>query len=120
MKRILIVDDQVLIRKLITLTLGKKYHIVEASNTDEASLMLEQEAPDLVVLDIMMPGINGLEWLAMVKRHNKNPSLKIILLSARGQTADIHLGLATGADAYITKPFSPIDLISKISTLCIE
>ena len=77
MKKILIVDDQVLIRKLITLTLGKKYHIVEASNTDEASLMLEQEAPDLVVLDIMMPGINGLEWLAMIKRHNKNPSLKI-------------------------------------------
>ena len=120
MKKILIVDDQYLIRKLITLTLGKTYHIVEASNTVEASLMLEQEAPDLVVLDIMMPGINGLEWLAMVKRHNKNPSLKIILLSARGQTADIHLGLATGADAYITKPFSPIDLISKISTLCIE
>jgi len=120
MKKILIVDDQVLIRKLITLTLGTKYHIIEASNADEASLMLEQEAPDLVVLDIMMPGTNGLDWLTMIKSNDQYPSLKIILLSARGQTADIDLGLATGADAYVTKPFSPLDLISKISNLCIQ
>ncbi len=120
MKKILIVDDQVLIRKLITLTLGTKYYIVEASSTDEASLMLEQEAPDLVVLDIMMPGTNGLEWLTMIKSNAKYSSLKIILLSAKGQSSDIDLGLATGADAYVTKPFSPLDLISKISTLCIE
>ena len=110
MKKILVVDDQADIRKMLRLTLNSRYQVIEAVNAAEASDRVAEECPDLVLLDIMMPGINGLEWCVMLKQQVHIKPVKIIFLSARGQTEDVKAGMAAGADGYIIKPFSPINL----------
>ena len=111
MKKILVVDDQPDIRKLMRLTLGWRYQVSEAANAEEASASVAAFRPDLVLLDIMMPGVNGLEWCNMIKNLAGMDSMKIIFVSARGQAKDIELGMQAGATAYITKPFSPLELL---------
>jgi len=114
MKKILIVDDQANIRKLLRLTLELYYRVSEAADAVGASAMLANENPDLVLLDIMMPGINGLEWCALTKKQAGNQNIKIIFVSARGQAEDIKTGIAAGADDYIIKPFSPLSLLKVV------
>ena len=114
MKKILVVDDQPDIRKLMRLTLGLRYKVSEAACASEAGDKVAGERPDLVLLDIMMPGVNGLEWCAMMKRQACIPSMKIIFVSARGQASDVAEGMAAGADGYIIKPFSPLELLKLV------
>ena len=114
MKKILVVDDQPDIRKLMRLTLGLRYKVSEAASASEASDKVAGERPDLVLLDIMMPGVNGLEWCAMMKSQAVIPSMKIIFVSARGQASDVAEGMAAGADGYIIKPFSPLELLKVV------
>lgn len=114
MKKILVVDDQEDIRKLMRLTLGLRYQVAEAANAGDASDALARERPDLVLLDIMMPGLSGLEWCRLIKQTPELKGVIIIFVSARGQLKDIDAGIKAGADGYITKPFSPLELLSSI------
>jgi len=116
MKKILIVEDQEEIRELIRVTLEfDDYEIDEAPNGDEGLSKAASVKPDLVLLDVMMPG--GLNGLQVCQRIKGDPALKrtkVILLTARGQEADKQAGLKAGADEYLVKPFSPMELMKVI------
>jgi len=117
MKNILIVDDHADIRRLIRMTLEfEDYEIREAANGEAALALAAQREPDLVLLDVMMPGtINGLDVCRTLRSAGRAP--KVIILSARGQAGDREAGLQAGADAYLVKPFSPLQLIDCIAGL---
>src|SRR5574343_1507625 len=115
-KVILIVEDQSDIRKLIrmTLELGNS-EIHEAENGEAGWHMVKALRPDLVLLDVMMPG--SLDGYQVCQKIKQEPSLRhtpVILLTARGQRSDFEMGRAAGADAYLTKPFSPLELIDTV------
>ena len=119
MKRLLIVEDQADIRKLIRMTLEfEDYDIHEAVNGVEGLRKAIEIAPDLILLDVMMPGV--LDGLAVCARVRADPALrqtKVVLLSARSQLQDFEAGTRAGADAYLAKPFSPLQLIESIERL---
>jgi len=120
MKKILIVDDHADIRRLIRMTLEfEDYDIREAADGEAALEMAREHQPDLVLLDVMMPGeINGLEVCRRLRAvEGAGAGLRVIMLSARGQASDREAGLHAGADTYLVKPFSPLQLISCISEL---
>ena len=119
MKRVLIVEDQADIRKLIRMTLEfEPYEIFEAGNGVEGLQKAGELLPDLMLLDVMMPGeLDGLQVCARVRA---NPTLKdtrVVLLTARGQIKDRDAGQLAGADEYLIKPFSPLQLIETIERL---
>ena len=116
MQRILVVEDQDDIREVvrITLELGD-FELQEAENADIALQIAGRWKPDLVLMDIMMPG--SMDGLAACQRIKQDPALKktkVILLSAKGQAADIQAGQRAGADAYMVKPYSPLQLLATI------
>ena len=119
MKKILIVDDHVDIRKLIRMTLEfEAYDIVEAADAETAVSLAGTWRPDLVLLDVMMPGaFDGLEACRRLKANPAMEGTHVILLSARGQARDREAGLNAGADVYLVKPFSPLQLIDTIAAL---
>ncbi len=120
MKKILIVDDHADLRRLIRLTLEfEDYDIREASNGTVALRMAQEMQPDLVLLDVMMPGaINGLEVCRRLRADGGAGSgPRVIMLSACGQASDREEGLKAGADIYLVKPFSPLQLIDCIVAL---
>ncbi len=112
----LVVEDQADIRKLIRMTLEFENHeIHEVADAPTAMVFAAEMRPDLVLLDVMMPGeFDGLEACRRMRADPRFADTRIILLSARGQSADIAAGLAAGADAYVLKPFSPIKLLDTI------
>lgn len=117
MKKILIVDDQLEVRELVQVTLEiGDYQILTAENGKEAIEMAQREHPDIILLDIMMPGsdVDGLEACRRLKSDTTTEDITIVMLSAKGQDDDIEVGRAAGADDYFTKPFSPIALIEKV------
>ena len=119
MKRLLIVEDQADIRKLIRMTLEfEDYDIHEAVNGVEGLRKAIEIAPDLILLDVMMPG--ELDGLAVCARVRADPALRqttVVLLSARSPLQDFEAGTRAGADAYLAKPFSPLQLIESIERL---
>lgn len=120
MKKILIVDDHADIRRLIRMTLEfEDYEIREAADGDAALQAAQEMQPDLVLLDVMMPGsVNGLEVCRRLRSGLPAGSgPRVIMLSARGQASDREAGLQAGADTYLVKPFSPLQLISCIADL---
>ena len=117
-KTILVVDDQDELRLLISLSLQTLGRIVEAGNAEQALALFAAERPDVIVLDIWLgPGASGLEVCARLRQDPRNAGIKIILLSACGQQSDIAAGMEAGADLYIVKPFSPLELIDAVSGL---
>ena len=112
----LVVEDQADIRKLIRMTLEFENHeIHEVGDAPSALIFAAALMPDLVLLDVMMPGeFDGLEACRRMRADPRFARTRIILLSARGQSADIEAGLAAGADAYMLKPFSPLKLLDTI------
>lgn len=112
---ILVVDDEAAIRDMIStvLTLAG-YRIISAANTQDAHALIMDEAPDLVLLDWMLPGTSGLEFARRLKRDSFTQELPIILLTAKGEEESKVLGLDAGADDYVTKPFSTRELTSRI------
>jgi CheY-like chemotaxis protein len=112
MARILLVDDNGPVRRLLTLTISRTTHEVrEATNGAEALEAIAQWRPHLVFLDIMMPGdIDGLEVCRRVKQDASLGKVIVVLLTARGQSADVEAGYAAGADDYLVKPVSPTKL----------
>ncbi|MGL5084659.1 MAG: response regulator transcription factor [Clostridium sp.] len=113
-ERILIVDDEKEIRDLIEIYLkGEGYKTIKAENGEEALKILETEEVDLIILDIMMPKLNGIEACLRIREEREMP---IIMLSAKTEDLDKILGLNTGADDYLTKPFNPLELVARIKS----
>ena len=114
-ENILVVDDEEDILELVTFNLTREGYYVKGATTGEAALTMIQSEPfDLIVLDLMLPGIDGLEVAKSIKSNPKTGHLPIIMLTAKGEEADIVTGLELGADDYITKPFSPRVLIARV------
>ena len=110
--KILIVDDEKKIVSLVRAYLERYgYQVVEAFDGHQALEAFRREAPDLVVLDLMLPGVDGLEVCRQIRRTSEVP---IIMLTARDEDADKLVGLELGADDYITKPFSPRELVARV------
>jgi len=117
MKKILIVDDQAAVRELVSVTLEiGPYQILEASNGDEALQKARDERPDLILLDIQMPGgkLDGLQVCRLLKGDAETRNIHIVLLTAKGQEWDKQAGQEAGADDYFVKPFSPLDLMNTV------
>lgn len=115
MERILVVDDEEDILELVRYNLAREGFEVICADTGEKALKLASDAvPDLIVLDLMLPGINGIEVAKILKNADKTRHVPIIMLTARGEEADVVLGLEVGADDYVTKPFSPRILNARV------
>lgn len=112
---ILIVDDEQDVLELVRYNLAKEgYQTKTASSGEEALSQVNVQKPDLIVLDLMLPEIDGLTVCRQLKRDAKTEHIPIIMLSAKGEEADIVTGLELGADDYVTKPFSPRVLLARV------
>ena len=113
-EKILIVDDEEDILELLRFNLSREgYHVISAATGEKALCIVQSEIPDLIVLDLMLPGIDGLEVTRRLKSDNEIKDIPIVMLTAKGEEADIVTGLELGADDYITKPFSPRVLVAR-------
>lgn len=117
-KRILVVDDEMYIVNILDFTLaGEGFEVISANNGEDALRTLLKFEPDLVILDVMMPRIDGIEVCRAIKAREESSETPVILLSAKDRDADREAGLEAGADLYLTKPFSPARLIEEIRNL---
>ncbi|MBI4180779.1 MAG: response regulator [Chloroflexi bacterium] len=114
-RKILLVDDEAPLRMLMAATLdGSGYQLFEATNGEEGLEVALREKPDLILLDVAMPKMNGFEVCRRIKSDPTTKDTVVIMLTAMSQQSDYNQGKETGADAYFTKPFSPIALLNKI------
>jgi two-component system, OmpR family, phosphate regulon response regulator PhoB len=112
---ILIVEDETAIRDMLTLILEQAdFTPLSAADVSSAQHLLAENTPDLILLDWMLPGISGVEWARRLKKDSSYQDLPIIMLTARGEEEDKVRGLEVGADDYLTKPFSPKELVARI------
>ncbi|AWZ49425.1 DNA-binding response regulator [Clostridiaceae bacterium 14S0207] len=112
--KILIVDDEVEICDLISIYIKNEgYESIKAKDGLEALEILKKEKIDLIILDIMMPNLNGIDTCIKIRKDNNIP---IIMLSAKSEDMDKILGLSTGADDYLTKPFNPLELVARVKS----
>jgi DNA-binding response OmpR family regulator len=117
-RRVLLVEDERHIRDLVQLHLGLEgCDTTAVGNGEEALALLRQQAFDLVVLDLMLPGLDGLTVLKVLRRESLNADVPVLLLTARREETDKVLGLETGADDYLTKPFGVRELIARVRAL---
>ena len=117
-KKILIADDEPNIVAALEFLLQRNgYEVRAARNGDEALKLIEADPPDLVLLDVMMPIRSGYEVCQRIRESAQWRHIKVIMLSAKGRDTEVNKGLETGADLYVTKPFSTRDLIAKIAGL---
>jgi two-component system response regulator MtrA len=118
MARILVADDDIDIRELVVFKLTSLGHDVVAVADGAAALVACRERrPDLAVLDVMMPGMSGLDAVRVIRSEADLVTLPVILLTARAQESDVETGFDSGADDYITKPFSPRELAHRVEAL---
>jgi two-component system phosphate regulon response regulator PhoB len=116
--RILVVDDEPDITALVAYHLAKAgYRVSTAANGPEALKAAQEERPDVVILDVMLPGASGYDVLAEMRRRDETREVGVILLTARREEADRIRGLSLGADDYLVKPFSPPELALRVSAL---
>jgi len=117
-KRILVVDDEPSIARLIKMSLSVDgYEAVTATSGFEAMERVEEKKPDLVILDIMMPGMNGYEVCAELKSKPETLNIKVVFLTAKGDSGDAERGFTLGAVDYIIKPFDPEELLEKVRSI---
>ncbi len=117
-ERILVVDDEEDILSLVEYNLVKSGYDVACVETGEDALKTAKSmSPDLIVLDLMLPGIDGLEVCRLLKQNSATEQIPIIILSAKGEESDVVRGLELGADDYVTKPFSPNILVARVRTV---
>jgi two-component system, OmpR family, alkaline phosphatase synthesis response regulator PhoP len=120
-KKVLIVDDEASIVTALEFLLRRSgYEVASAQNGDEALKRVESFAPDLVLLDVMMPRISGYEVCRRMRARADWKHIKIIMLSAKGREAEVSKGVSLGADLYVTKPFSTSELVGRIGALLTE
>jgi CheY-like chemotaxis protein len=115
MRTVVIADDESSMRLLVHATIeSDDYYVVEAADGMEAWALIQKHRPSLVLLDVQMPGRSGLEVLRLIKADPTLAATRVILLTAKAQETDIESGLVAGADFYLTKPFSPLDLLTRV------
>ena len=115
MTKVLVVDDEPTIREIVVGYLERDgFETLEAADGDRARELLERDPPDLVVLDVMLPGTDGLDLCRWIRSRSRLP---VIMLTARGEESDRIVGLELGADDYVTKPFSPRELAARVRTV---
>jgi DNA-binding response OmpR family regulator len=116
--RILVADDDPDIRHLVVFKLGQAGFKVQAVGDGTAALAaIEADPPDLAVLDMMMPGLSGIDVLRKIRDGERTRDVRVILLTARSRDADVDAGFATGADDYVIKPFSPRELLHRVNSV---
>ena len=117
-KQILIVDDEQHIIELIQFNLeNNNFNVIVSDNGEDALALANKEIPDVIVLDLMLPGIDGLEVCKRLRRSEATKKIPIIMLTAKGEETDKVLGLELGADDYLTKPFSIRELLARVKAL---
>jgi DNA-binding response OmpR family regulator len=117
-KKILIVDDEPnIVVSLEFLMRQKGYEVKVATNGEDALQAVGEFAPDLILLDVMMPRLSGYDVCQKVRENPSWAGIRIIMLSAKGRDVEVTKGIAMGADAYVTKPFSTRDLIAKVGEM---
>ena len=117
-KRILIVEDEQPIREMVMFALASAgYEAQEAADSRQAQTVIAERLPDLLLLDWMLPGISGIDFARRLKKEELTRELPIIMLTARAEEEDKVQGLESGADDYITKPFSPRELVARIKAV---
>jgi len=116
--KILVVEDELKIRSVITMYLKKEgFTVLETGNGREALSLTEKEKPALIILDIMLPGLSGLDVCKQIKTNEETKNIYVIILSAKGQEWEKVEGYQVGADLYETKPFSPKQLTQKVKEI---
>jgi len=117
-KRILVVEDEADIRELVSYNLTKSgYEAVGAVSGEEALALMKGDLPDLVLLDLMLPGMDGLAVCERLKKKSRTATTPIVMLTAKGEESDVVRGLNLGADDYITKPFSLRELMARVQAV---
>jgi len=117
-ERILVVDDEEDILELVRFNLAREgYSVICTTSGEETLKIARKEHPDLIVLDLMLPGIDGLEVAKVLKNDAKTKDISIVMLTAKGEEPDIVTGLELGADDYVTKPFSPRELAARVRAI---
>jgi CheY-like chemotaxis protein len=117
-RTVLVVDDDPVIQKLLQVNFEMEgYSVITASDGLEGLERARAERPDIIICDIMMPRMDGLEVTRTLKADADTASIPIVLLSAKAQQADVTAGHATGANDYVTKPFDPLDLLQRVAGL---
>lgn len=117
-KTVLIVDDEAAIRDMLKVALEMAdFRCLEAKNAYEAQVSMTDFSPDLVLLDWMMPEVSGIELLRRWRRHPETKNIPVVMLTAKTETENLVTGLDAGADDYISKPFSPSELVARIKAI---
>ena len=117
-EKILVVDDEEDIIELVRFNLSREgFSVISAATGEKALEIVGKEVPDLIVLDLMLPGVDGLDVARILKGDNITKNIPIVMLTAKGEEADVVTGLELGADDYITKPFSPRVLVARVKAV---
>ena len=115
---ILVVEDEPAIQELLTLNLKQAgYQPLRAMSVEQAQLLMREAQPDLIILDWMLPGMSGIEFARRLKSDSNSKDIPIIMLTAKGEEVDKVRGLEVGADDYVTKPFSPRELLARVKAV---
>jgi DNA-binding response OmpR family regulator len=118
---VLVVEDDPTILQLLEVNFEMEGFVVLTAEDGEQGLAVARDSPpDIVVSDVMMPKMSGLEMLAALKAGDTTRSIPVVLLSAKAQAADVRNGLDAGADDYVTKPFEPLDLIDRVNAVLLR
>lgn len=114
-KKVLIVDDDSSVRRLVQATIrSDQIELLEAADGERAWILIQEHRPDVVLLDVQMPKMNGMEVLRAIRATPDLAGIHVIMLTAQAQDKDVAAGLASGADLYLTKPFSPLELLTLV------
>ena len=117
-QKILVIEDEPDIRKLVQYNLVQdNFKVLEAEDGEQALKILKRDKPNLVILDLMLPGLSGLEICRALREHPETARLPILMLTARAGEADKVIGLEMGADDYLAKPFSPREMVARVRAL---
>ena len=118
-KKILIIDDDITARKMMAIRFQKldKYKVLSASNGIEGIEVVEKENPDIILLDWMMPNMNGLDVLRKLKKKSKTKDIPVLMLTAKNKMSEVEDALALGANDYVTKPFNMGELARKVESI---
>lgn len=117
-QKILVVEDEPDIRKLVQYNLAQeRFSVLEAEDGEQALKLLQREKPSLVILDLMLPGLSGMELCKVLRQRNDTAKLPILMLTAKAGEADRIVGLEMGADDYLAKPFSPREMVARVKAI---
>src|SRR5207253_6201157 len=117
-QKILVIEDEPDIRKLVQYNLTQEhFNVVEAEDGEQALSLLQREKPNLVILDLMLPGLSGMELCKLLRQRSDTAKLPILMLTAKAGEADRIVGLEMGADDYLAKPFSPREMVARVRAI---